>query len=143
MDKDRVNQPAPDLQPDNPAADIENWSPQPSTVYDLQDNAAAEGAAKPAVDPIAEADRLMEQHQDLSGGCGSQGNSPFVIADHAIQHTDGDLKTALEFDIALRSGRGQSGQPGEPPAMLPTVGDTPPNEVRVIALPVARPRQGA
>jgi hypothetical protein len=102
------NQPAPDLQPDNPATDIENWSPQPSTVYDLQDNAAAEGAAKPAVNPIVEADALMKQRQDLSGGCAAEGNSPFVIPDHEIDHTAGGVKEC-DFAGIPPSGQGQSG----------------------------------
>jgi hypothetical protein len=144
MDKDRLraNQPAPDRAPAEATLDPnEFWSPQPSRVYTELNDAAAEGAAKPSVDPITEADMLMAERQDTTGGCAAQGNSPFVIADHEQQHTDGDLKTDLEFDIGLRSGQGQSGH-GEPPVILPNVGGTRANEVSVITLPIARPRQG-
>ena len=130
------NQPAPDLQPDNPAVGIENWSPQPSAVYDLQDSAAVEGVAKPTVDPITAADTLMEQRRDTTGGCAAQGNSPFEIAAHEVQHTAGDVRDNPDCSVALQSGQGQGGQPASP-TMLPTAGGTPPS-----VLPVARPRQG-
>jgi hypothetical protein len=141
MDKDRINQPAPDM-PEETAETLDpnaTWSPQPSRLYSEFDAAAAEGAKRP--DAITEADALMEQRQDLGGGCAAPGNSPFVIAAHAVEHTDGDVHDNPDCSVALRSGQGQSGH-GEPPVILPNVGGAPPNEVSVISLPVARPRQG-
>jgi hypothetical protein len=111
MDKDRLleNQPAADLPPDQPAEGIDTWSPQPSRLYGEFDAAAAEGAAKPTVDPITEADTQMQQRQDLSGACSEQGNSPFLIAAHEVQHTGGQTKECDFAGIpASRQGQNES-----------------------------------
>jgi hypothetical protein len=139
MDRDFLerNKPATDRPPDDLATPVDTWSPQPSRVYTELDNAAAGGARRP--DVVAQADALMERMQDTTGGCAAQ-NHPFVIPEHQIQHTAGDVKTDLDFGIGLRSGQGQSGF-GEPPVILPTRG--PEGEVSIIELPTpARQRQG-
>ena len=135
------NQPAPDV-PNETAETLDpnaTWCPQPSRIYSEADNAATEGARRS--DAIAEADALMSEMQDTTGGCAEQGH-PFVIADHEVQHTGGDVKTDLEFDIALRSGEGQSGAPGPAPVILPNLSGAPPGEVSIISLPVGGRRQG-
>jgi len=145
MDRDKLleNQPAADRAPAEATLDPnEFWSPQPSRVYAELNDAAAEGAARPTLDPITGADTLMAERADTTGGCAAEGNSPFAIPDHEIARTAGDVKTDLEFDIALRSGQGQSGQPGELPVILPNVGAAPPGEVSIISLPTGGRRQG-
>jgi hypothetical protein len=139
MDRDFLerNKPATDRPPDDLATPVDTWAPQPSSIYDLQDRAAAEGAPRP--DVIAQADRQMAERQDTTGGCAAQGH-PFVIPDHEVQHTAGGVRTDLDFGVGLRSGQGQSGF-GEPPVILPTRG--PAGEVSIIELPPpASQRQG-
>jgi hypothetical protein len=144
MDKDRIvaNQPAEDWPPetaDTGTLDPNRiWSPQPSSIYDLQDRAAAEGAPRP--DVIAQADRQMAERQDTTGGCAAQGH-PFLIPDHEVQHTGAVVKTDLpDLNTGLRSGQGQSGF-GEEPTIVPTRG--PAGEVSIISLPApASAREG-
>ena len=145
MDRDFLerNKPATDRPPDDLATPVDTWSPQPSSIYDLQDRAAAEGGTQ-RPDVRAQAEAGFEANREHSESPVEMQGHPFLEPERQRQRqeTAAVVRTDLDFGIGLRSGQGQSGQPGEPPVILPSRG--PEGEaVGIIELPTpARQRQG-